>query len=1133
MSLWLRIKNVKNMTVKRDFPSINPVSRHYLTFWREQKRRVIEGFWAVDTQDVTVDILNDKSVKAAISNPKSKGNWRYMPSNLYFYVNIATILHRPKGMPKTSPKIVIRPYLRDFEWEFFYNWAECRGFSGFMEDNDYSCNRMLLQKGVTDDELISEAKDINGEIVDTIYNNFFNSNGERKEYIAAREYLRKLHDKPLGLALFNNEAQDLMLIGSRGGGKMQPLSSSVLTPAGKSTMGKISVGDTVIGSNGKPCKVLNKFPQGVQDVYTVHLQDGRKIRAGLDHLWKVITFGKEKVLTTKEILDKGVYIINPKRGDKTFKFAIENTKPVEYNKKALGINPYVLGVLLGDGAIVGSTPRLASSDDFIVDEFKKVYPNFKIERDLTTTNNWTLVDTDKKASKYSKKDYVVNKLTDEIKHLGVNKSCKYKFIPKEYKQGSIQQRLELLQGLMDTDGSINTSGSIEFTNTNKTLAKDVMEVARSLGIQARWGVDDRSDQLHKIKGHECYRSITYRVYLKTDLPIFRLPRKLERIQKLKRANKVSIIDIVKEDYKEEQACIMVDSPDNTYLTTDYTVTHNSFIGGVGVALHEIITNGVKYYTQESIAKPPLAEVFVGAAMSSKTKDMLSKTESAMQNLGGGWKIGSEEEVPSPLYKEMKGQLLKSGSKWEHRYDKKINGKWKEVGSFSYIKHGTFTVENPEAAAGGRYSVIVVEEVGLIPNMLTIYGSNSATQMTDGTIKYGSTLMQGTSGNLDKIVETEILFMGPEGFDILPFDDEWENTGKIGFFLPATHVDGTFKDENGNTKEEEALAHYLARRKKKATASSSTALELEKYNYPLKPSEMFSAPSSNNFPVSDLKHRLAEIMADKDLLAASDKGFYKLNEDGSVTFKNEPDAIVLRNFPITKSDAKKINLKGAGERFEPPKRDDEGNIPYGRYIASQDPVDDDGNDITGEMLSLQSFFILDTFTDRLVFEYTGRTRLAKDFYEQCRRALIDYNALLLYENNKKGLFAHFDAKSSLYLLADTPSMLRDMDLQKGTTGGNKSKGVYATPKVKQLGMDLILTWLVSQAPNKEDGVSNLQTIRSPGLLLELIKYHPKLNTDRISTLIILMIYKKSVERIITKRKEKINTLANDPLWDLIN
>lgn len=772
MSLFLRINNRDNFLIK-NFPVIHPKSIHYKTFWREQKRRVIEGFWSIDDSEVSIDVAS----KVNPSEYKSD-KWRYMPSNLYFYVNIGSIAHRPKGMPKTSPKIIIRPYLRDLEWEFFYNWAECRGFSGFMDDEEYSCNNLLKLEEITDEELMQESFDINGEIVDTIYNNFFNKEGKRKKYIEPKIGLRKLYNKPMGLALFNNEAKNLLVLGARGGGK-------------------------------------------------------------------------------------------------------------------------------------------------------------------------------------------------------------------------------------------------------------------------------------------------------------------------------------------------------------------SYIAAVGVSLHEVITNGTKYYTQDSIDNPPRAEVFVGAALSSKSRDMLEKTQSAMNNLTGIWKKGESDEIQNPLYKQMKGQLLKSGNKWEHIYEKKINGKWQDVGTKSYIKHGTFTVENPEAAAGGRYSVIVVEEVGLLPNSLVVSGSNEATQMTDGTVKYGSSLYLGTGGNVDKIVETEILFRDPEGFNFLSFDDEFENSGKIGFFIPATHMDGNFKDDNGNTLEDEAMAHYIKRREKKRKAASSSALEMEKYNYPLKPSEMFLSPASNNFPLTDVKHRLSELMSNADLLNASDKGFYVISEGGNIVFKNEADATPLRQFPISKADARKMDLTGCVEVFEHPISDDGGKVPHGRYIASLDPVDDDGNEVSGDMLSLQSFFILDTYTKRIVLEYTGRTRLAKDFYEQVRRALIAYNGVLLYENQKKGLFPHFDSKSSLYLLADTPQMLRDVDLQRGSTVGNKSKGMYATTKLISLGIDLLLTYIDEQAPNKEDGVKILSTIRSVGILLEMIKYNGKINTDRISSLIILMIYLKSIEKVIINKKQNIKTLADDPMWDLIN
>jgi hypothetical protein len=274
------------------------------------------------------------------------------------------------------------------------------------------------------------------------------------------------------------------------------------------------------------------------------------------------------------------------------------------------------------------------------------------------------------------------------------------------------------------------------------------------------------------------------------------------------------------------------------------------------------------------------------------------------------------------------------------------------------------------------------------------------------------------------------------------------------------------------------------------------------------------------------------MSSRDILNASEKGFWSINSDGVVNFKNEKDATPLRQFPITKTEARKMDLTGCVEVFEAPQKDGDGEITSGRYIASLDPVDDDGNKIYDDMLSLQSFYILDTWTDRIVVEYTGRTKYAKDFYEQVRLSLIKYNALLLYENQKKGLFPHFDSKNSLYLLADTPQMLKDADLQKGASHGNKSKGIYINQKLIQMGLDLLLTWLEDQAPNKEDGVKILTTIRSVGTLLELIKFNNKMNTDRVSSLIILMIYRKSLERIVVKRKEKIKTLSEDPMWDLV-
>ena len=96
-----------------------------------------------------------------------------------------------------------------------------------------------------------------------------------------------------------------------------------------------------------------------------------------------------------------------------------------------------------------------------------------------------------------------------------------------------------------------------------------------------------------------------------------------------------------------------------------------------------------------------------------------------------------------------------------------------------------------------------------------------------------------------------------------------------------------------------------------------------------------------------------------------------------------------------------------------------------------------DDDTSETLSLGSFYILDLFTDDLVFEYTGRPMFADDFYEICRRACLFYNAELKYENNKKGLFKYFSQHNSLYLLADTLEFLADKEIIKPGTYGNKA------------------------------------------------------------------------------------------------
>ena len=541
----------------------------------------------------------------------------------------------------------------------------------------------------------------------------------------------------------------------------------------------------------------------------------------------------------------------------------------------------------------------------------------------------------------------------------------------------------------------------------------------------------------------------------------------------------------------------------------------------GCALHEVLFDGLKYY-EPSVKITSTAEVCVGSAIAAKSSEMLQKTQMGMDNLPGIWKKGTSEEVPAPFYRKMSGTLTPNNVKnpWKFEYEKKINGEWKKVGSGSNIKHVVYTIENPEAAAGGRYSVSIIEEVGLTNNLLVIHGSNDATMRIEH--KFGSGLYGGTGGNLEKIVESEIIFRDPDGYDMVSFDDTWENSGKIGLFIPAHRGDRKYKDENGNTKVEEALREYEGRREKKRKAKSSSALELEQMNYPLKPSEIFLNKAVNKFSVKDARAALSELVSG-GMLDDSYKGHFTLTDDG-VSWVTTTD-MPIREFPIINTSA---NLEGCVEMFKKPVKDANGSIPRGRFLASLDPIDDDDNqDVTR---SLQSFWIMDSWTDELVLEYTARTRFTKEFYEQCRRALIYYNADLLYENQKKGIYQYFETKNAVFMLADTPKYLKEMDLQKINTVGNRSKGIYMSDALKPYALELFVAWTDSKIPNSER--TRMYSIKSQALLKEIIFHHRGKNSDRISSLIVLMVYRESLVKYLESTNESVKLQSDDPFFDKI-
>jgi hypothetical protein len=262
------------------------------------------------------------------------------------------------------------------------------------------------------------------------------------------------------------------------------------------------------------------------------------------------------------------------------------------------------------------------------------------------------------------------------------------------------------------------------------------------------------------------------------------------------------------------------------------------------------------------------------------------------------------------------------------------------------------------------------------------------------------------------------------------------------------------------------------------------------------------------------------------------GHLKTNVKGEISWDKQELHPPLRNFPLKDE----LDRFGCIEIFEMPKKMGDGNIPTWRYISGIDPIDSDAGMYTN---SLGSCFVFDSWEDRIVAEYSGRPPLASEFYNNCVMLLKFYNAVANYENNLKGLFQYFDTTRNLHLLCDTPQMLKDMDLQKGPSFGNRSKGTTANKMINAWGRKLQADWLIEKAYTSLDDsdikseeekpkLLNLHKVRSIGYLKELISWNPDDNFDRISAMGMLMILRADRAKYeIQKYSDKIKTIHDDP------
>lgn len=357
-----------------------------------------------------------------------------------------------------------------------------------------------------------------------------------------------------------------LITGGSGCGKAQPLDMILPTPNGKRKFGDLKVGDYVYGRNGKPVKVIGVFDRGELDAYEVELSDGRKTICNNDHLWSYFTSkGNLKTSTLQELIDKGVTIKNSS-GLNLHRFAIPVNSSIDFPEKNFVIDPYVIGSFIGNGCNTGRMLELSSNDEFNVSECAKLL-NCDYSKNSQYNYTWA----------FYKKNTENERLHSDILPKELCQYSHEKRIPEEYIHCSAVQRYSLLQGLFDTDGSIQHGfrKNVTYCTTSSGLKDDVQELLRTLGFSSTVTVDNRDKNKHV-----CY-TIHVKISNADKHLLFRSPKKLERLNEgnthstRKRYDRVQIVGVTNLNKKLPMRCIKVDCEDELYLCNDYIVTHNT------------------------------------------------------------------------------------------------------------------------------------------------------------------------------------------------------------------------------------------------------------------------------------------------------------------------------------------------------------------------------------------------------------------------------------------------------------------------------------------------------------------------------------------------------------------------------
>ena len=369
------------------------------------------------------------------------------------------------------------------------------------------------------------------------------------------------------------EQRGLVIFGCRGFGKALNNSEFLFYKDGvQKPIGDSKVGDQIYGADGKLTTITGVYPQGELQMYKVTLRDGRTVECCEEHLWEVYDYqaGILKTLPLKEIKKRykfnRKYKVNKYKDGKDriteiYNYYLPKNECLRYSKKELPLDPYILGLCIGD--VTRNSTCITSIDEEILETIK----DFTLKNNLVATRY-----SDVQRISITTKGVKENPYREVLKELGV---FSFKNIPDIYMKSSKEQRLELVRGLLDSDGTITKEHKISFTQTCPVLFNQVEELCRSLGMIVKCRRDFETNYVKKDGTLEKSNSMI--IY--TDEIVFKLKRKVDKQIETHKNNRfsrtmTSIVNIEKTDVKPA-TCIRVDNKDKLFLTTNFIVTHNT------------------------------------------------------------------------------------------------------------------------------------------------------------------------------------------------------------------------------------------------------------------------------------------------------------------------------------------------------------------------------------------------------------------------------------------------------------------------------------------------------------------------------------------------------------------------------